>query len=189
MLAFTLIKQKSGAACGSTICLIDGQGVLAKGAVELDGDGELQSAELSPCVRDLRWRQDFSPYKVVPRRRPGALARGGARWRRLRRAKFRQDRQWVVRTIPRSKAAQSRSRPRHQARRGGRATTAKPFAASTGACRAAAAASAPSRSTPSIGRDTPAAQRDAHAASATAKAGALFRDQRRRARCSASTDV
>ena len=36
--------------------LIDGPGVLAKGTVELDSDGELQIGEL-PGVRDLRRRQ------------------------------------------------------------------------------------------------------------------------------------
>jgi hypothetical protein len=42
-LAFTLVKQKSGALRFDDV-LIDGQGVLAKGTVELDSDGELQSA-------------------------------------------------------------------------------------------------------------------------------------------------
>jgi hypothetical protein len=42
-LAFTLVKQKSGAIRFDDL-LIDGQGVLAKGSVELDNDGDLQSA-------------------------------------------------------------------------------------------------------------------------------------------------
>ena len=42
-LAFTLVKQKSGGLRFDDL-LIDGQGVLAKGSVELDSDGDLQSA-------------------------------------------------------------------------------------------------------------------------------------------------
>jgi hypothetical protein len=42
-LAFTLVKQRSGGLRLDDL-LIDGQGVLAKGAVELDSDGDLQSA-------------------------------------------------------------------------------------------------------------------------------------------------
>jgi hypothetical protein len=42
-MAFTLVKQKAGGLRLEDI-LIDGQGVLAKGAVELDSDGDLQSA-------------------------------------------------------------------------------------------------------------------------------------------------
>ncbi len=42
-MAFTLVKQKGGGLRLDDL-LIDGQGVLAKGAVELDSDGDLQSA-------------------------------------------------------------------------------------------------------------------------------------------------
>jgi hypothetical protein len=42
-LAFTLIKQKTGGLRFDDV-LIDGQGVLAKGTVELDSDGDLQAA-------------------------------------------------------------------------------------------------------------------------------------------------
>ena len=51
-MAFTLVKQKGGGLRLDDL-LIDGQGVLAKGVVELDSDGDLQSAELSG-VRNLR---------------------------------------------------------------------------------------------------------------------------------------
>ena len=45
-MAFTLVKQKGGGLRLDDL-LIDGQGVLAKGAVELDSDGDLQVGELS----------------------------------------------------------------------------------------------------------------------------------------------
>ena len=52
--AFTLVKEKTGTRFDDL--LIDGQGVLAKGTVELDGNGDLQVREL-PGLRHLRRRQ------------------------------------------------------------------------------------------------------------------------------------
>ena len=74
--AFTLVKQKGGGLRFDDL-LIDGQGVLAKGAVELDSDGDLQSANFPVFATS-----DGDKASVrADRGADGALAGGDARRR------------------------------------------------------------------------------------------------------------
>ena len=73
-MAFTLVKQKGGGLRLDDL-LIDGQGVLAKGAVELDSDGDLQSANFPVFATS-----DGDKASVrADRGADGALAGGDAR--------------------------------------------------------------------------------------------------------------
>ena len=73
-MAFTLVKQKGGGLRLDDL-LIDGQGVLAKGTVELDSDGELQSANFPVFATS-----DGDKASVrADRGADGALAGGDAR--------------------------------------------------------------------------------------------------------------
>ena len=129
--------------------LLDGQGVLAKGSRR--ARRQRRSAVREPSgVRHLRRRQGLDQGR--PRRRWRAA--GGDARRRLRRPQLRQvrDGRSVATRRPRPRIPTSISTS-SSARLP--ATTARPCAASTCACRAAPAASAPSALNAKIGRDTP----------------------------------